>query len=475
MAVRTLGFSLEVEAYADLTDDLILHRRLYLMVTVKSPANWMGSDLDQGKELLRRGARSVAWCPILDDSGLPADPGHWKDAAPAEIDFWRLLEAGREIRLDEDDEPAPKPRPIQTIMPDECSVAGYLDKKHDPVKCLLEGSLPRGCVGVAGASGGTGKGFLSAQLGASLAAGLPFFQIWEIAQPYKVFYLSAEESQRTVEIRSAGAIRRLGLNREQELDAAGRFWSKAIHGNVRLIQRSSRGNIEASDSFRDLFNLMNILRPDLLFLDHFAKFFPCSEIDNAELTTCCGYLEELATALDCSVIVLHHVSKSSSGVFAGSKDEVYKALDPANLRGGTGLAACARWVLLMTPLGDTYAPKIIGESAQGENSGVYVAGRVVKKNDGAAEDIFYLKHGPDGFFDQVAASGDDSILGDVARLVEEVGRRQAWKEDPLSKTGGGDVFNWGKGRYNRAVKKAMETGQLSAIKKVLGNGEILAT
>jgi len=474
-AIRAMGFSLEVEAFQDLTDELILHRRLYLVITVKSPAPWIGSDLDQGKELLRRGAKAVSWCPILNDSGLPTDPGQWKNSDIAEIEFWQLMEAGTEIQLDEDDEPAPKPRPFQFDW--EIFTAANFGENDDPPEPILEDSLNRDESGLLVAPGGTGKNYFAAQLGASLATGTSFFGLWSIPHPMRVLYLSAEESQRVVKKKVRGALDRLDIPVDQKAAAKERYVGKSIVGlgGSHLVRPDGRGSIEKTENLTDLHILAASFKPDVIFLDHLSKLCPVNEIDNSALTVVCSFLEELAVTHHCAVLVLHHANKTGGGgVFVHSQDELYKALDPSAVRGGTSLVANVRWALLMAPIAEDYAPKVIGESAAGENSGVYVGCRVSKKNEGPQESIFYLKHGYDGFFDLVEAAGSGSALADAEVLVGEIEHRLTDAQEPLSRTKGYEQMpKWGRRRYDAAVVKGVEMGWLRAVPKALGKGEIL--
>lgn len=333
--------------------------------------------------------------------------------------------------------------------------AQYLKNEPEEADWLLEQSLPRGVLGVIAAPGGTGKGCFSYQLLANMAAGINFFGIWNIPKPLYVLYLTAEESQRVVHQRTRDALLRLPPDMRGE--AARRFVAKSVQGDSYLIQKNSVGGIERTQAYYDLFKLVHDSIADIVILDHFSKMVPCNEIDNQTMTVACGFLEALAAENNCSVIMLHHTNKAG-GAFARDKAEMHTALSQSAIRGGSALAACIRWGMTMIPLAEDYAVKVIGDQARGRSSGVYVAARVAKKNEGPSEPVFYLEHGDDALFDLVDPEGVESPKGDAEVLAAEVERREREGCVPLTKATGGDYFGWKVKQYQKAVDQAVSDG-----------------
>ena len=133
------------------------------------------------------------------------------------------------------------PRPIQAIRPQEGSGLKYLASEPEPTDWALWCSLPLRCLAIIVAPPGTGKGFITMQLGACLAAATSFFKIWEIVRPLKVLYLTAEESERTVHTRVRGALERLPLIVQEE--AATRLWAFSVSGCVHLVESNVLGSV----------------------------------------------------------------------------------------------------------------------------------------------------------------------------------------------------------------------------------------
>jgi len=223
--------------------------------------------------------------------------------------------------------------------------------------------------------------------------------------------------------------------------------------------------------------LIGELEAEVVFIDTFSRFAPCPENDNQVITMVCGLLEELVAKHGCNIVLLHHTNKIG-GALANSKEEMRSALSQSSIRGASALPACIRWGLLMVPLGDEFAQKIIGEDAAGKPPGTYVAARVAKKNEGTAEQIFFLEHVEMGLFRQVEPVGQDSELSDAEKLANEVRRRaeSAPMEPYLPETNGGkEAFGWGWHRSKRAAQKAIELGLLMAEKRPGIRGNILVS
>ena len=258
----------------------------------------------------------------LPDLPPKGDVIDWLTAGNDPQKIVELMDAAPLYEPDAEDEQEPL-RPIQKLNPAEFSGLYYLDTTPPAPDWLLVDSLPRGCIGAIIAPGGTGKGYMALQLSANLAAGIGFFGIWDIPRPFKVLYITAEESHRVVHERTLNALRRLPP--EMQRDAAGRLWAIPLQGLTHMSKPDGQGSIMPTDNYFDLDGLIGDLKPDVVFVDTFAKFAPCPENDNQAVTIVCGLFEELAAKHGCNVIFLHHTNKGG-GAFAGSKDELRSAL-----------------------------------------------------------------------------------------------------------------------------------------------------
>lgn len=410
----------------------------------------------------------------LPDLPPKGDVVDWLAAGNGSPELARLVDATPFYKPPaDDDEEQVAPRPIQKLNLEEYSGLHYLEAIPPAPDWLLVDSLPRGCIGAIIAPGGTGKGYMALQLSANLAAGVGFFGVWDIPRPFRVLYLTAEESPRVVHERALSSLKRLPPEVQQ--DAAGRLWAVPLHGLVHMSKPDGQGSIMPTDNYFDLDGLIGDLQPDVVFVDTFAKFAPCPENDNQAVTIVCGLFEELAAKHGCNVIFLHHTNKGG-GAFAGSRDELRAALSQSAIRGASALPACIRWGLMMVPLSEEYAGKVIGDGAQGRPAGTYVAARVGKKNEGRSESVFFLEHGESGLFDRVEPCGEESETADAHKLAEEVRRRERFMELPLSETKGGhETFGWGISRSKKAAQSAISLGLLVSKKKALGKGYYLAS
>jgi len=463
-------------AFADLSPEETAGENLWLLVTCAGPADWIATaDLDYADLLYRRGAASIRWLYVPELPGRLAD---WPGVGLTQKAWIEKLATAPVLPV-EPEKPADQAAQASFGDPEEpgrpfhfnwrnYTVDNYLDREEEPDEPILAGSLFRGDTGLIVAPGGTGKGFGAAQLGAALAAGRSFFGVWEVPRPFRVMYVSAEESQKTVRRRTRGAVRRLGLGPVETREVGGRYLGRSIRGlgNPHLARADGRGGLEKTQALADLDEQVGAFRPDIIFLDHFAKFLPCNEIDNMALTGACGLLEELAVSRHCAVILLHHASKSGP-VYARKSDDLFRLLDPSAIRGGSSLAANVRWALMMAPLAEELAIKTVGPEAAGCRAGAYVAARVAKKNEGPAESVFYLKHGEEGFFEPAESIYcEDSQKADALRLAREVAQRARNGSDrPLTASRGVRLtFGWGPTRARKAVELAVEMGLVAESK-----------
>ena len=396
----------------------------------------------------------------------PPDPepvgGTWKPAWPPDND---------------PDFDGDEPRPLLKVDLDLTWGTYYLNFEAPETRWLLTDSLPRHCLGAVIAPPGTGKGFLALQLSAALAAGRDFMGFWSAPHPFRVLYVSAEESQAVVHERAKLAL--LRLPPEARREAGNRLWAWSVSGAVHLVEGDERGGLRPTGNFFDLKKTLGTLRPEVLILDTLARFCPVEENNNQLTTMVCALLETLAADHNLNVIVLHHTNKAG-GVLSGSAAEMKSALSQTSIRGASALAASIRWGLLMTPLGADFAAKLMGPEARGAPEGAFVALRVAKKNQGRGEPTHFLRHGDGGLFDLAEPDGgleearQEEIDRDAHKLAQEVRKRELWRAKPLSVSrGGAEAFGWGTDRARRAADWALRQSLLISVKKESGNGWIL--
>jgi RecA-family ATPase len=373
---------------------------------------------------------------------------------------------------DEEKEKQP-PAPLRGLVSRlENSGFRYFNFEAEATEWLFRDSLALGDVAILAGQPGVGKGWLAYQLAAHLSAGLDAFG-WRVEYPWRTLYLTAEENQNVVHRRARAALLQIppGLGRE----AAGGLQAAAVRGNVSLVAADRSGFLTPSANFPDLDLLLETLMPGLVVLDTFSRFFPINENDNGALTISFSLLEELAAKHKATILVTHHCSKVGS-IFADSAASLKSNLSLQSIRGGSAISGCVRWAAMLVPLTAAYAGKLFGPEAEGRPDGCYVAGRVIKKNEGPGEEIFYLRHGEGGLFEAAAPAFESEGLSDAEVLAREVERRHEAGEAPLAATRGGrDAFLWGGARSKKATEKALEAGLLRVEKKQNGKGNVLVS
>jgi len=343
---------------------------------------------------------------------------------------------------------------------------------------LIKDSFRRGQLGLLCGPPGCGKGIFSIQLTLALAAGQDLFDgHWPIDVPAKVMFISAEDDREVLHHRIYYASQHLG--EEERKKAGNNFWAIPVHGRVSLCENTRNDGIKPTINLDDLRNLVDSVRPDLIILDTLARFFEVDENDNPAVTAACGLLEDIIQEYGCNIILVHHASKAS-GDLATDKNKLRAALNQTAIRGASALSGCIRWALLMAPLSDTLAEKIIGSGAYGKPSGSYVAARVAKKNAGRSEKICYLERGDHGILVPVRPLDEEdqkhTLLDEARLLAEEVERREQASEEPLTEIKGPrDVFGWNSVRAKRAVSAAIEDGLIVKVKSQKNRGYVLVS
>jgi hypothetical protein len=358
----------------------------------------------------------------------------------------------------QDDWPESARRPLFVENPDAFQGLRYTERPA-AYSWLLNYSLRRACLGVIAGPPGAGKGVFSIQFAAAVAAGVPILGIWKVTEPGRVIYLSAEDDEQVIHRRFYHALELLPKER-REL-AAKNFYGIPVHGNVTVSPGST--NLE------DLRQLISSVRPSLVFVDTYARFAGIEENKTAETQAFCGMFEDIIHDYGCNIIFLHHTNKVS-GDCVDNEKELNNALLQSALRGSSVLAGCARWALLMAPLGADLAEKRVA-GAGDKADGSYLAVRVAKKNAGSPERRHFLGRDDNGMLHREDAVPQEKggVVEDAHTLAEEVRRREHAGESKLSVSRGGqDAFGWGINRTKNAVGRGLSLRLFSKSKEGRG-------
>lgn len=351
--------------------------------------------------------------------------------------------------------------------------AGYLASQPEPFRYLLEGAFLKNELGLISGPPGAGKGTFSLQMAAYIAAGIPIFDWWNVPQPTKVLYISAEDSKPVIHRRLHFSL--MGLPESIRYEAARRIVAVPVRGRVNICHEVYGTSLSSTEHLVDLRKIINEFRPGLVFLDTLSRFLGIDENDNPAMTSACGVIEEIMMEYGCNVILLHHVNKAT-GDCVNKKSELVRALSQTAIRGASALAGAVRFAVVLAPLGEGLATNIIGGNAKGKAVGSYLGVRVAKKNIGAPEPIFYLCRDENGLLQRVReVNRNEDIASDAYKLVEEVRRRIISGEAALSLTKGGrTAFGWGDTQNKKVTMKAIELGLLEPVDKEKGKGKVLS-
>lgn len=337
------------------------------------------------------------------------------------------------------------------------------------IEWLLKDSLPLGSIGILVADGGIGKSHLLLQLGFAVAGNIPFLNDqYEIGTHGKAFLIFGEDPDDVLTHRTRKAIHSLVPHEarsafEQSMDQ--NLFIRSIKGeDFRLSKMINHGNLEATQAFSDLLeDLKQVPDLKLVALDPVSRFFGGDENNSSHATHFCSLLERIANETGATVVFSQHISK------AAANNSGLKGLHQGAARGSTGFTNAARWQLqLVTPSNDDAKKHGLDQN----NLNSYLGARVVKKNVGPPEDVFFLRRDHNGIlllFDTPVSPGseDDQVVAAIVDKVSELeaaGLRNSYTADTLVRKFAGVWEGFGKTKLERAVQKALAEGKISLVK-----------
>lgn len=366
------------------------------------------------------------------------------------------LESGKKsprIRARKGDGPAPKMPGMQNayeaLTEERLNLyvpnAGLYGGFPPPRDWLFSPMFESAEVGNASGPGGSGKSTMWTQGVFSVGTGTPFLEVWPVeGGPQKAWYLSGEDSQRTLHRRQRAIMDRL-TPRQQAL-AQRNVRIIPLKGMAVLFKATREGVAVPAEGFGPFREALLRERPRLVVIDPFTSLTLIDEMNNTAITQCIRMLEPIAEEAGTTIIYLHHVSKRPS--ILGSFKEMDDNLTAAAVRGGGAIVNAPRWASLLYPLKQKFAATIVNSGTPITADGELVVFKEVKKNGGRLEPRRYFRHSPDHglllpCFDvrEETVTGNDRIdqrrrekateLGKLARrLAEEAVRREQTQGEP---------------------------------------------
>jgi hypothetical protein len=310
----------------------------------------------------------------------------------------------------------------------------WLREDPPPREWLLRrGEVPmlaRGLVGLLVAPGGRGKTYALCDLAISIATGLPWLGVIDVATRGRVVLALAEEDDAEVRRRLHAVARARGLVDADLAGADSRIVPFGLAGRDVSLVVVDGSNVTLSPLHRELVQLASAHEYHAVLLDPLARWAPGVESDNAVATRAIEMLEELATAARGTVLVAHHTAK-------WARRDGESAGHGSSARGVTAITDGARWVAELrgdddlalavvksngAPLGD--AIPLSRDRASGVLRGMtadeITSGSSSRDNDRVAAQLAKL-------LAKLAARGDAGVSGQRA-LRQLVGGRKATAE-----------------------------------------------
>lgn len=266
--------------------------------------------------------------------------------------------------------------PIMDVK--SASSSRFFAELPPPREFVIANFLPKLNVGVIAAPGGTGKGYLTIQMGLSVSSGLPFLGKFQISKPGGVLYINAEDDEQEIHRRFLACFHEMTrtLPKTRQKEAAGavieRFYNPNITGRVRLklfpdeSGTTKKALIAFAKSIPDL--RLIILDPANRLL---AEDFNRVEVVTQFIQT----LEEIATETNATALLATHTNKASQ-----TGDRETKHASTAVL-GSQAFVNAARWVMTLSTFDLSMVRKYKTEGPMEK----YVSLRIPKAN--------YLKPG----------------------------------------------------------------------------------
>lgn len=338
---------------------------------------------------------------------------------------------------------------------------------------------------------GTGKSFFAIAGAVSLSAGVGWADAWYPDRPRKVLYLGAEDEDDVILRRVKGSLR--AIPEEARHGIGDRFCAKSLRGFGSLnLFKGEGSDTQKTDLFNELFDFVERHGFEVVILDTLGCFMPFASTDDVGLGTAGAWIDAKCSKLNLAVVWIWHALKSV-GQNASNGEELKKALSLSAMKFGPAFSGKIRWAMALTPLEKDYAGKIIGAEAKEVPSGTYIAARVVKKNEGAAEDTIYLRHDSEtGILirelgkdtGDLLTSPSRAPIRDIAKAIaDEVRRRYEAGEKYLPKSAPWSCETFitayegrkmpSHSRWNEAMAFAIDEGMIGVAKNPKGNGVII--
>lgn len=197
------------------------------------------------------------------------------------------------------------PAPYEPLLK-PVSVADVLTNPAKPPAFAWDGYLPHGEVSLFGAHGGTGKSTVALMLAVAVATGRPLFGVPTVPAP--AIFVSLEDGTGVVRHRLSGICRAWGVDPRTLANL------HVVDGseNPELFTADTKGAGEVTTAYTELVKLAQTARPGLIVIDNASDAYGGDEINRRQVRGFLRTLKQVASGIDCAVVLLAHVNKNTS-------------------------------------------------------------------------------------------------------------------------------------------------------------------
>jgi hypothetical protein len=183
----------------------------------------------------------------------------------------------------------------------------YFDTDPPPLQWILEGQIPRGIVGQLAAAGGTGKTFLLITLSVGMAQGLRMFKSFIPPKPLRILAFFSEDPPDETLRRFRAVVKDMDLSAKDRKLITQNFMIVANKSEPLVILQD--GNAIPSPAYSRLREMIQLHKPDIVYLDTQSRFCGVEENLNHLAARFIALLQDLATEGNCTILLTHHVNK----------------------------------------------------------------------------------------------------------------------------------------------------------------------
>lgn len=243
-----------------------------------------------------------------------------------------------------------------------------------PLDFVLPGLLA-GTVGAIVSPGGAGKSMLSLELATMVATGLDLSGFGGgVVRPLgKVVFMAAEDPQDALQHR----LHALGMH------VPAKTRQQLADGLQIIPLVGKQANIEAKAWLQFIESWADGTR--LMFLDTLRRFHQLDENDSGQMARLIGILEGVAARTGCTILFLHHASKSAAMNGQGDMQQAS--------RGSSVLVDNIRWQMYLAGMSKAEAEKA---KIEDDKRGLYVRAGISKQNYGPPISDFWMERAEGG-------------------------------------------------------------------------------